>query len=191
MSISDDKKRFTDIYNEESDSLFRFCLLRVSNRDKALDITQESFTRFWNSIYQGKQVDNPRALLFVVARNLIIDWYRRIKSSSLESLTKDDDDRTFDFPDEVSTSQMDISADSKRVLSMLNNLEKQYREVVYLRYVEDLPPKDIAQILHLNTNVVSVRITRGMEALRKMMGIKKNGSTGHSTQRVSDSMSSP
>ena len=175
MSISDDKKRFTEIYNQESDSLFRFCVLRVSDRERALDITQEAFTRLWSSISLGKKTENPRALLFVIARNLIIDWYRRIKAVSLEGLSGGYEDREFDAPDPRATLDMiDISVDAKRALEMLGTLEPQYREVMYFRYVEDLPPKDIAEILKLNANTVSVRLTRGVEALRKLMGISNN-----------------
>ena len=173
MSIDDDKKRFTEIYNQESDPLFRFCLLRVSDRERAMDITQEAFTRLWNSISIGKEVENPRALLFVIARHLIIDWYRRIKSVSLESLSSGDGDREFDAPDLRATIEIELSADAKRAYSMLENLEPQYREVIYFRYVEDLPPKEIGEILKLNANTVSVRLTRGMEALRKLMGIRE------------------
>ncbi len=173
MSIDDDKKRFTDIYNRESDSLFRFCLLRVSEREKALDLTQETFSRLWSSIASGKKVNHPKALLYRVARNLIIDWYRRIKPVSLESLSGADEDMEFDPPDQRATIEIEVGAESKRVLSMLGKIESQYQEVIYLRYVEDLSPKDIAEILKINTNTVSVRITRGMEALRKVIGIPK------------------
>jgi len=173
MSIDDDKKRFTEIYNQESDPLFRFCLLRVSDRERALDITQEALARLWSSIFLGKKVENPRALLFVIARNLIIDWYRRIKSVSLESLSSDNGDREFDAPDSKATLEIELSADAKRAYSMLESLEPQYREVMYFRYVEDLPPKEIGEILKVNANTVSVRLTRGMEALRKLMGIRE------------------
>lgn len=174
MSIDDDKKRFSDIYREESDALFRFCLLRVSDRERALDITQETFTRLWSSIVSGKHIDNPRALIFVIARNLIIDWYRRVKSVSLEGLFGNEGEVEFDAPDEKATIEIEMSANAKQALELLESLEPQYKEVMYLRYVEDLQPKDIAEILEINTNTVSVRLTRGMEALRKLMGISKN-----------------
>ena len=143
MSIDDDKKRFTDIYNRELDALFRFCLVRVSDREKALDITQEAFTRLWKSVSSGKVVENPRALLYVMARHLIIDWYRRIKSVSLEGMSGDDEDREFDPPDLNATIEIETNADANRVLGMLNSLDPQYREVMYFRYVEDPPPEDI------------------------------------------------
>lgn len=172
MSISDNKKCFSDIYNKESDAVFRFCLLRVSDRERALDITQEAFTRLWSSLVSGKEVENPRALVFVTARNLIIDWYRRTKSVSLEGLSVNED-KPFDIPDEKSVREMELSSDAKRVLALVEKLESQYREVIFLRFVSDLEPRDIAEILGLNANTVSVRLSRGMEALRQLMGIEK------------------
>lgn len=174
MSIDEDKKHFTDIYNRESDSLFRFCLLRVSDREKALELTQETLTRLWSTIAMGKRVDNPRALLYTMARNLIIDWYRRIKSTSLEGLSGGSEDREFDAPDERAVLEIELNADSRRVLLMLDKLEPQYKEVIHLRYVEDLSPKNIAEILKLNANTVSIRITRGLEALRRLIGISRH-----------------
>jgi RNA polymerase sigma factor (sigma-70 family) len=167
-----DSKRFTAIYKQEVNTLFRFCLLRVTDREKAMDLTQETFTRLWNTMLSGKDIENPRALLYVVMRNLIIDWYRRVKAVSLEGLSSDDE-REFDPEDTRAASEIEISSDARRALEMLNHLEPQYREVIYFRYVEGLSPKDIALIMNSNPNTISVRLTRGMEALKKLMGIPK------------------
>ncbi len=172
MSISETKKLFSDIYNKESDTLFRFCLLRVSDRERALDITQEAFTRLWSSLASGKEVENPRALVFAIAKNLIIDWYRKAKSVSLDGLS-DEDDRPFDVPDDRQVRDMEISSDARRALELIGALEAQYREVVYLRFISDLEPREIAEALGLNANTVSVRLSRGMDALRVLMGIEK------------------
>ncbi|MGB3921933.1 MAG: RNA polymerase sigma factor [Minisyncoccia bacterium] len=172
MSISELEKRFSDIYNKESDALFRFCFLRVSDREKALDLTQEAFTRLWRTFTSGKEVGNPRALVFVTARNLIIDWYRRKKPLSLEGLSADDD-KSFDIPDEKALREIELSSDARRALELVEELEAEYREVIYLRFVSDLEPRDIAEVLGLNANTVSVRLTRGMDALRRLMGIEK------------------
>ena len=171
MSIDVLKQHFTKVYAKESDALFRFCVLRVSDRERALDLTQETFTRLWQSMVDGKSPKNPRAFLYVVARNLIIDWYRKVKSVSLESLYDEEMNRPYDMADEKLFNEIEINSDAKRALNMINNLEAQYREVLFLRYVADLPPKDIAEILGLNVNLVSVRITRGVKNLRKIMGL--------------------
>lgn len=177
MSSEHSKKYFTEVYNRENDALFRFCLLRVSDREKAIDLVQESFTRLWVSVSTGKSVENPRAFLFVVARNLIIDWYRKIKSFSLESLSEEGEFGVkFEAMDENAHGNIETNSDAKRALAMMNHLDPQHKEVIYLRFVEGLPPKDIAEILKLNANTVSVRITRGMEVLRGLMsgGEEKN-----------------
>lgn len=175
MRIDDERKRFTELYERESGRLFRFCFIRVSDREKALDITQESFTRLWSSILAGKQAGPEHAtpFLYRVAKNLIIDWYRRVKSLSLEGLTGDEETQ-FDPPDHKSAAMMELSSDAKRALESLSELESQFREVLYFRFVEDLPPKEIAEILGLNANIVSVRLTRGLAELRKVLKINKN-----------------
>lgn len=175
MSIEHVQKRFTQVYERESDTLFRFCLLRVSDREKALDITQEAFTKLWRSFLLEKEVENPKALVFTIARNLIIDWYRKKKTLSLESLSSDEDEREFDVGDEKATLAIEHHAEVRHVLELLNQLPAEYREAVYLRFVEGLNPRDIAQVLDTSPNVVSVRITRGLATLRGLLGIKGGG----------------
>ncbi len=172
MSIKHVQKQFIEVYERESDTLFRFCLLRVSDREKALDITQESFAKLWNSFLLEKEVENPKALVFTIARNLIIDWYRKKKSLSLESLSSGEDEREFDIGDDKATLAIEHFAEVRHVLELLNQLPVEYREVVYLRFVEGLNPRDIALVLEITPNVVSVRITRGLAALRELLGIK-------------------
>ncbi len=171
MSIEALKKKFTDIYNQESDAIFRFCLIRVSDREKALDLTQETFVRLWNHMTSKKEITNQKAFLFTIARNLVIDWYKKTKSISLESL-EDEEGNPLEVADENSFKQIEFDAEVKRAFLLINNLPPQYREVVYLRFVEDFTPSEIAEILGLSSNAVSIRLTRGVEALRKLLGIK-------------------
>ena len=171
MSIEALKKKFTEIYNQESDAIFRFCLIRVSDREKALDLTQETFVRLWNHMTSKKEITNQKAFLFTIARNLVIDWYKKTKSISLESL-EDEEGNPLEVADENSFKQIEFDAEVKRAFLLINNLPPQYREVVYLRFVEDFTPSEIAEILGLSSNAVSIRLTRGVEALRKLLGIK-------------------
>jgi RNA polymerase sigma-70 factor (ECF subfamily) len=61
-------------------------------------------------------------------------------------------------------------AEMSRVRKAIDELDETYRDVVLFRFVEDLPPKDIARITGLTENVVSVRIHRGVEKLRVLLG---------------------
>ncbi len=173
MTIELVQKHFTEVYEREVHNLFRFCLLRVSDREKALDLTQEAFTRLWQSYRKSDVIESPKALLFTIARNLIIDWYRKKKSLSLENLSADEEIE-FDVKDEGATEAIEQGAEVKQVLLLLNKLSPEFREAVYLRYIEGLPPQEIAQVLGLNANVVSIRITRGLARLRELLGVNND-----------------
>ena len=168
MEVHNTKQKFTEIYNREADSLFRYCFLRVHDRDKAIDIVQDIFTELWKAYHTNEHIRNERAYLFTLAHNRIIDWYRKKKTDSLDVLLDNgNDSRPFDYPDEKTHLHIMFSAEAKRVLEAIETLEPTYRDVLYLRFAEDLSPQEIASILDSTASIVSVRITRGLEKLRE------------------------
>ncbi|MDO8564374.1 MAG: RNA polymerase sigma factor [bacterium] len=159
------RDQFTNLYKKEADAVFRFCILRISDREQAVDLTQEAFLRLWNTLLSETEIKNYRAFLFTIARNLIIDWYRKKKSISLDALT-DAEDGGFDFPDD-SHEKTTADAEKTQLLRNLNAIDPLLREAVYLRFVEGLSPQEIAKVLHVSVNAASVRISRGIAQLRE------------------------
>lgn len=174
MSINDKKRQFTEVYEREADGLFRFSLLRTSNRDQARDIVQDTFMRFWQTLIDGKEITHERAFLYKITRNLIIDWYRKAKSESLDVLIENKEGEMNEFPDTEAHRNITFSAEAREIISAIQKLEPAYRDVVYFRYVEEIPPQEIGRLLDLSTNVVSVRINRGLEQLRTYLNLKLN-----------------
>lgn len=165
----DIKSTFEAVYKNESDAIFRFCLLRVSSREQALDIVQETFLRYWQSLQKDQEVLNDKALLFTIARRLVIDWYRKKKSLSLEKMMSDKDDGNNDFIDEKTEyDKMAIGIEGRYLVGKINKLDTSYRDPLYFRFVEDLSPPEIGKILRISANAASVRINRGLEELRKL-----------------------
>jgi len=160
---------FKKIYEEQSDSIFRFCLTRVSNREQALDITQETFLRLWKSFLEDKKVLNHKAFLFAIAHHLIIDWYRKKKSISLDKIINNEKE-SYDVPDEKTIDNIEVGAEGRFLLEKINELTPTYKESVYLRYVENLTPQEIGNILNISANAAGVRVNRGLEELRKITG---------------------
>jgi RNA polymerase sigma-70 factor, ECF subfamily len=174
MSLEKLKQEFTEVYAQNSDALFRFCFTRVSQRELSLELTQEAFTRLWARMAEGREVPNPRAFLYLVLRRLIIDWYRKTKTSSLDQASEEDGERAaFDPADERALEEIEAGPEGRRVMALLRKLDEDHREVIHLRFVEELPPKEIAEILGITPNAASIRLTRGLEALRKLSGIEK------------------
>lgn len=166
------KDKFISKYNELSDSVFRYCIFRISDRDVALDITQDAFTKYWDELANGQDVKNDKALIFTITRNLIIDYYRKKKSVSLESLTETDNGEVEEFVLEIGNKKNDIEIETEGrfLINKIQELPKSYQQIMYLRYVEGMDPKEIAKILGISVNATSVRIHRGIEDLKKITG---------------------
>lgn len=170
MDTNSLKKSFVEAHSAHSDALFRYCLWKTSDREIALDITQDTFMRFWDELSKETKIDNTRALLYTIARRLVIDHYRKKKSESLDAKQGSDD--PFDIPDESSLGSIEISAEAKIIVEKMSALDPVYRQPVYLRFVEGLSPKEIAQILSITPNLASVRIDRGLKELRSLIDPK-------------------
>ncbi|MBP9816727.1 MAG: RNA polymerase sigma factor [Candidatus Pacebacteria bacterium] len=155
---------FLDLHTRFADPLFRHAYFKVSDREIALDITQESFLRMWDYLTAGNEVDNPKAFLFRIAGNLIIDHYRKKKSSSLETLQE----TGFD-PAGADAATITDAAAGKEALSMLSELPEKDREALLMRHVEDLSVGEIAAISGESPNVISVRIHRATKKLRALL----------------------
>lgn len=148
-------------YDEHSDAIFRYCSFKVSDREKALDLTQDVFVKVWQYLLAGNEVENMKALLYKIARNLIIDEYRKKKFDSLDTMSE----AGFE---PVDASQLDTVSivEAGLLIDRIKELPEAYSEVVFMRYVDDLSVKEIAEALGEQENNISVRIHRGLHKLK-------------------------
>ena len=151
-------------YEEFSDAIFRYCYFHTGSREKALDLTQDTFVKTWDYVSGRREVENLRPFLYRVAKNLIIDERRKKKSDSLDKMQENG------F--ELSSEESEIAIrenifEARLALKTIERLGDKYKEVIILRFVEDLSVKDIARILKKSENTVSVRIHRAIEKLKK------------------------
>jgi len=161
MDDNNMQKTFLSMYSEHSDALFRFCLVKVRNRDLAVDIVQDTFTRTWEYLVTGKEIQNIRAFMYRVARNLIVDHSRRHESLSLESILEEG----FEFQDKQSNT-IQIDAQVREAIELFDKLPTKYRDVLYMRHVDNLEISDIALALGETPNVISVRLHRALKKLQ-------------------------
>lgn len=117
----------------------------------------------WEYLSQGKEVQNLRAFLYRVANNLIIDSSRKKKESSLDAMM-DEGFEPMDGADKTA-----VAAEAGNMLALLDKLDEKYQDVVRMRYLDDLSPKEIALVLGESENVVSVRLHRAIKQLREYL----------------------
>lgn len=159
------ERAFLAAYDEYADGVYRFIVSKISDSELARDLVQETFTRAWDYCAKGEKIDQWKPFLFRTAYHLIVDTYRKRRTVSLEAM---EEESGFAIPDADDVRSV-TRAEAKRVRAAIAKLDDTYRDVLMLRYTEDLPPRDIARALGLSENVVSVRIHRGMQKLRELL----------------------
>ena len=157
-------KEFIQAYDEFVDAIFRHIYFRIFNRDLAKDLTQETFARTWQYLSRGKEVSNIKAFLYKVANNLVIDEYRRRKEFSLDALQS----KGFDVENH-DAEQIVHDVENSHILRAVRKLSKDHRDIIIMRYVNDLSIKEIAKVIGQSENVVSVRLNRGLKEVRKLL----------------------
>ncbi|MFM7088840.1 MAG: RNA polymerase sigma factor [Candidatus Paceibacterota bacterium] len=146
-----------------ADPLFRYSLFKVSDRDLAKDLVQETFLRAWNHVAEGKEIDNFKAFFYRVLGNMIIDEYRKKKTISLESMTEDGFDIRVDEEGKIAD-----QIDGAIALRVLGKIPEKYREVMFMKYVQDFSNKEIAELLDESENSISVKIHRGIKKIKEI-----------------------
>ena len=160
------RKEFETAYENYADALFRHCFFRVSSRETALDLVQESFLKTWDYMQKGEKIINLKSFLYRVVNNSIIDFYRKRKSESLDALAEDGFDPPVRHNEDIMS-----QTEYNRAISFFEKLSEQYRSVMIMRFIDGMAIPEIAEILNETENNVSVRIHRGLEKIRKLMEI--------------------
>jgi RNA polymerase sigma-70 factor, ECF subfamily len=152
--------------------LLRYLLYLTSSRELAEDLFQEVWMRV---LMRGAQFNGKARFdtwLFTIARNLVIDYRRKRTLASLDELVdgSSDDDRpvTFEISDDQPTpfDRMASREDAERVAEALLELDTVYREVLVLRFHEDLSLQEIATVTRAPLSTVKSRLYRGLASIK-------------------------
>lgn len=163
MNNKGEDKEFLEWYDQFSDAIFRHAVFRLSDREKAKDITQEAFIRLWNYVSQGKEISNVRAFIYKITNNLIIDEYRRKEVFSLDQIREE---QGFDIGDDA-RGTIEYKDEHSRLLDAIGKLKDKDRDVLTMRHIDGFSVKEIARITEETENVISVRIHRAIQKIKE------------------------
>jgi RNA polymerase sigma-70 factor (ECF subfamily) len=158
-------------FDDYADALFRHAQYRLSDRERAVEIVHDTFTKVWGYLRGGHEVGAYKPFLYKVLNNLIIDEYRRRKELSLDSLLAEEgvNEGSFSELHEGGIEELTFTLDAKKASELLSELPPLYCEVLTFRFVDGLGPKEISELIEETENVVSVRIHRALKALRELI----------------------
>lgn len=140
---------------EQYDKIYRYCYFKVHQRETAEDITQETFLRFCESsdyVNEGKAMQ----YLYTIARHLCVDEYRRRKTEALE--------------EETGGYAEDNIATRISVRMALSELDETDRELLLLRYVNEVPVSVICKLYGISRFAVYRKISRAVKNLKAKLG---------------------
>jgi len=160
-----DKEAFGALYDRYAERLYRYIYFKTWNKDAAEDIVSVVFLKAFERIKSF----NPNKGVFSqwiygIARNAIIDYFRTVKPTA-------DIEDIFDLgEDERTEAKLDARDMLLKVEAYLDKLNPRQREIVMLRIWEELPYREIAEIVGGSEDAVKVMFSRTIRELREKLG---------------------
>lgn len=156
--LAGDTEAFGYFYDQYAPKIYSYVLFRTSDKDIAQDITHDVFLRAWQYIMEKKTIHNFRAMIYQIARNKIVDYYRA-KEQAPTLL-----EETVVIEKNPATATYDLEILRRRI----GSLKDEYREVISLRHIEGLSIEEISQILGKDQNNVRVTLHRALTKLKEL-----------------------
>jgi len=144
----------------------------VNSQQDSEDLTSEAFFKFWQNLNNKKEkIDNPRALLYKIANNSVIDFYR--KKSRTELVTDPEDSVLAEISDKSDLNkEINLDADVIQIKKALSKIKEEYRDIIVWHYLDDFSAKEIAQITERPEGTIKVKIHRALKSLKQAIESK-------------------
>ena len=164
-----DNEAFGELYDFYAPRVYRFVRLKVDSQETAQDVTSEAFLKIWQYLQEQRKIrERFQALLYKIARNLVIDFYR--SKSIREILMEDNLEEFSEAEDEETSDKLVIRQEEMvEVKKALIQVHPNYQDVIVWYYLDELTIPEIAEILEKNEGTVRVLIHRAVKSLRNVM----------------------
>lgn len=173
LYIDGNNRAFDLLLSRNQSRLFSYILFVVRDRDTAEDIFQETFVKVITRLQNGKYTASGKfsAWIMRIAHNVIMDWYRDQRAGRVVEATQDNDLSNISGSEFVVGSIESHYVNSqvmRDVRNLLNNLPPTQREVVFMRYYQQLSFKEIADTTSVSINTALGRMRYAILNLRRM-----------------------
>ena len=168
--MNKDTEAFAKIYDLYIDKIYRFIYFKVKSSDDAQDITSDVFLKAWRYIIQNEnEVRSINSFLYTLAKNTVTDFYRKKRQ---QEVPLEDSDNLVDESKTV-LEELNISSDMESVKESLIKLKDEYREVIILKYIDELSIKEISKIINKKAGATRVLIHRALQTLKGLVQKEK------------------
>ena len=173
LYVGGNNRAFDELLSRTQTKLFTYIMFVVRDHDIADDIFQETYFKVIMKLQEGKYTDSGKFTFWLtrIAHNVIMDWYRQQKGEHIVEPTEDNDlsnlkgASVLDTYRETELVNEQVLLDVKK---MMNLLPPPQREVVYMRFYQQLSFKEIAEITGVSINTALGRMRYAIINLRRM-----------------------
>lgn len=156
-----DTRAYTELYDLYFDKLYRYVFFKLPSGADAEELTSEVFLRGWEYA-TSSPVENAGALFYRIARNLVADFYRRRDLS--EPM---DAGMQIAAPGSL-VEALNTAQEHEQLVSHLRTLKEEYRDVLIMKYLDEMDIKEIAAVLEKTPNNIRVLLHRAKKALKEI-----------------------
>ena len=171
--IDGDNSAFDELLSRNQSKLFSYILFVVRDEDKANDLFQETFVKVITKLHEKRYVDSGKfsAWIMRIAHNVMMDWYREQRARNLIELSEENNLSNLSKND-----ILDINVENRYVndqimtdvKKMMNMLPPTQREVVFMRFYQNLSFKEIAELTGVSINTSLGRMRYAILNMRRM-----------------------
>ncbi len=178
LTLAGQDKAFRHLVNRYVTLVFNVIYRMTGNHELSEEMTQETFVKAYNHLQSFDRARPFRPWLLRIATNSTVTALRKQSkvvslSAMLEENTWNEADyqeRMLDYPPvEDTLSRLERKLSSEEVMKVLATLDEKYRQVLVLRYTQDLSYEEIAETLNIPLNTVRTWIKRGLERLKSQV----------------------
>jgi len=163
---SGDESAFVEAYGLFSPKIYRHALFRTSSPQTAEDIMSETFVRAWETVrVKAAELRHLKAFLYRIADNLIIDHYRKNARAAVP--ISEDIEETLASGEDPHAA-LDRTLQGERLQGLLKRLRPETRDLLVMRFIDDLPIEHIAERTGKKKNAVYVALHRAVKELKSL-----------------------
>lgn len=155
-----DSAAYARLYDQYFPKIRRYVYFKVPKTEDTDELTAEVFLRGWEYATSSK-VENPGALFYRIARNLIADFYRQRKEEEAIG------EREVASKEDIAEATAAVD-EQQQLITQLRNIKDEYRDVLVMKYLDEMSVKEIAVILEKTPNNVRVLLHRAKNALKEI-----------------------
>lgn len=169
-AIDGEASAFGSLYDRYHGQIYRYVYLKVSHREEAEDLTHQVFLNAWQNMAKYEFKGLPfSSWLYQIARNQVIDHYRTKKTHvDLEIIEE------IFISDSSLDKDIDFNLELESVRKAILKLNPEQQDIIIMRFVEDLSPKEIAKALGKPESSVRVLQHRAIQNLKKILKMNSN-----------------